>query len=143
MLTNALSRTARRLWPWVERLNRRIERPAAKPAWAPAPLLKRKERSFPQLGFPRETDSLCPRCVKEVRTAILSGQKDIRELVDGKPGEIKAHIVERDGKILMEKECPKHGRFEDVMAIDPAFLRRLENLYPGRDFKAPRTPLSG
>jgi 7,8-dihydro-6-hydroxymethylpterin dimethyltransferase len=141
VLTNALSRTARRLWPWIEKLNRRIERPAAKPPWAPAPLLKRRERSFPQLGFPRETDSLCPRCVKEVRTAILSGEKDIRELVDGKPGEIKARIVERDGQVLMEKECPKHGRFEDVMAIDAEFLRRMEGLYPGRDYKAPKSSL--
>jgi len=125
----------------VTRLNRRIERPAKQPAWAPAPLLKRKERSFPQLGFPRETDSLCPRCVKEVRTAVLSGKTDLRELIDGRPGEIRARIVERDGKVLMEKECPTHGRFEDVMAIDPEFLRRMENLYPGRDFKAPKTKL--
>jgi uncharacterized radical SAM superfamily Fe-S cluster-containing enzyme len=136
-----LSRAARRLWPWVEKLNRKIERPAAKPPWAPAPLLKRRERSFPQLGFPRETDSLCPRCVKEVRTDILSGKQDIRELIDGKPGEIKARIVEKDGTIVMEKECPKHGRFEDVMAIDPAFLRRVEGLYPGRDFDSPKTAL--
>ena len=141
MLTRALSRTARSLWPWVTKLNHAIERPAPKPAWAPAPLPKRKERSFPQLGFPRETDSLCPRCVKEVRTEILSGRKDLRELIDGRPGEIRAKIVERDGKIWMEKECPTHGRFEDVMAIDPAFLRRMEGLYPGRDFHVPNQKL--
>jgi len=140
-----LSRSARGLWPLVQRLNKAIEKPAAKPSWAPAPLLKRRERSFPQLGFPRETDSLCPRCVKEVRTDILSGKRDLRELVDGRPGEIKAKIVEevRDGQkhVLMVKECPTHGRFEDVMAIDADFLRRMENLYPGRDFLAPLTKL--
>lgn len=125
----------------MTKLNQRIERPAPKPAWAPAPLPKRKERSFPQLGFPRETDSLCPRCVKEVRTEILSGKKDLRELVDGRPGEIRAKIVEKDGKVVMEKECPTHGRFEDVMAIDPAFLRRMEGLYPGRDFHVPNQKL--
>jgi len=129
----------------VQRLNKAIEKPAPKPAWAPAPLLKRRERTFPQLGFPRETDSLCPRCVKEVRTDILSGRRDLRDLVDGRPGEIKAQIVEevRDGKrqVLMVKECPTHGRFEDVMSIDPDFLRRLEDLYPGRDFLAPLTKL--
>lgn len=141
MLTRALSRTARSLWPWVRKLNHRIERPAPSPAWAPAPLLKRRERSFPQLGFPRETDSLCPRCVKEVRTEILSGEKDLSELVDGRPGEIRARIVERDGSIWMEKECPKHGRFEDVMAIDADFLRRMESLYPGRDFHTPKQAL--
>ncbi|MBC7052185.1 radical SAM protein, partial [Salmonella enterica subsp. enterica serovar Enteritidis] len=82
--------------PLVQRLNKAIEKPSARPAWAPAPLLKRRERTFPQLGFPRETDSLCPRCVKEVRTDILGGKRDLRELVDGRPGEIKASIVEKE-----------------------------------------------
>jgi len=145
VVTRALSRSARALWPLVQRLNRAIEKPAAQPSWAPAPLLKRKERTFPQLGFPRETDSLCPRCVKEVRTDILSGKRELRDLIDGRPGEIKARIVEevRDGQrqVLMVKECPTHGRFEDVMSLDPDFLRRLENLYPGRDFLSPLTKL--
>ena len=145
VVTQALSRSARAAWPLVQRLNRAFERQAAKPSWAPAPLLKRRERTFPQLGFPRETDSLCPRCVKEIRTDILTGKRELRELVEGRPGEIKAQIVEevRDGKrqVLMVKECPTHGRFEDVMSIDPDFLRRLENLYPGRDFLAPLTKL--
>jgi uncharacterized radical SAM superfamily Fe-S cluster-containing enzyme len=133
------------VWPLVQRLNKVIERPSAKPAWAPAPLLKRRERTFPQLGFPRQTDSLCPRCVKEVRTDILGGKRDLRELVDGRPGEIKASIVEKeiDGVncVVMTKDCPTHGHFEDVMSMDPEFLRRLENLYPGRDFLAPLTKL--
>ena len=125
----------------MQRLNQAIERPSPKPPWAPAPLPKRRERSFPELGFPRETDSLCPKCVKEVRTDILSGKRELSELVDGKPGEIKAQIIERDGSIWMVKECPTHGRFEDVMAIDAAFLKRIERLYPGRDFLAPLTKL--
>ena len=141
MVTRLLSRTARAAWPLVQKINRAIERPAPHPSWAPAPLLKRRERTFPQLGFPRETDSLCPRCVKEVRTEILSGRRDLRDLVDGRPGEIKASIVEKDGKVVMVKDCPTHGHFEDVMAVDPAFLRRMENLYPGRDFLAPLTKL--
>ncbi|MDB4940585.1 MAG: MoaA/NifB/PqqE family protein [Labilithrix sp.] len=145
ILTRALSGSAKRLWPLVQRLNRTIERPSAKPSWAPAPLLKRRERSFPQLGFPRETDSLCPRCVKEVRTDILSGKRELSELVDGRPGEVRAKIHEQvvDGVscIVMSKDCPTHGHFEDVMSIDPAFMSRLEMLYPGRDFLAPLTKL--
>jgi hypothetical protein len=31
----------------------------------------------------------------------------------------------------MEKTCPKHGHFEDVIAIDPKFLARIESLFPG------------
>ncbi|HWL87220.1 MAG TPA: radical SAM protein [Polyangiaceae bacterium] len=136
-----LSRVARTGWPWVQKLNRAIERPAIFPKWAPAPLLKRRERTFPQLGFPRKTDSLCPKCVKEVRSQILSGERALSSLIDGKPGEIEAQIIERDGQVLMVKECPEHGRFEDVMAIDADFLRRIERLYPGRDYLAPLTKL--
>jgi 7,8-dihydro-6-hydroxymethylpterin dimethyltransferase len=55
---------------------------------------------------------------------------------DEKVGEIKAQIIERDGKILMVKDCPKHGHFEDVMAIDPAFFKHLEEVFPGRDIRA-------
>ncbi len=53
-----------------------------------------------------------------------------------RPGEIKAQIIERDGKILMVKDCPIHGHFEDVMAIDTAFFKHLEKVFPGRDIRA-------
>jgi len=125
----------------VRRLNKAIERDAVQPKWAPAPLIKRKDRTFPQLGFPRTTDSLCPTCVKEVRTAVLSGERELSTLIDGKPGEIQAQILEKDGRVIMTKECPKHGRFEDVMAMDAEFLRRIERLYPGRDYLAPVSKL--
>ena len=128
-------------WPLVGVLNRAWHRPALHPAWAPAPLIKSTERTYPQLGWPRQTDSLCPRCVKEVREDILSGRRELSELTHGKPGEIRANILERDGQILMEKECPKHGVISDVMAIDPKFLGRIEKLYPGRDFRTEDTPL--
>lgn len=134
-------RAAQAAWPLMRWINTKFERASIQPGWAPAPLAKSRERSFPQLGWPRETDSLCPRCVKEVREEILSGRKKLTELCDGKPGEVRARIIERDGKILMEKECEKHGVISDVMAIDPEFLRRIEKLYPGRDFKTDETPL--
>ena len=118
-----------------------FEERSFRPKWAPAPLLKQREKTFPPLGFPRQTDSLCPRCVSEVRAEILSGDVDWKVLIEGNPGEIKASIVEEDGKILMRKDCPKHGRFEDVMSHDPAFFRRLETLYPGRDFVIPKDGL--
>jgi uncharacterized radical SAM superfamily Fe-S cluster-containing enzyme len=141
VVERVLSGSARLAWPAVRRFNERFAGAALHPKWAPAPLQRKKERTFPQLGWPRETDSLCPRCVKEVRTQVLSGERDLSTLIDGKPGEVRATILERDGKVLMVKECPKHGRFEDVMAIDPEFLRRIERLYPGRDFLAPLTHL--
>jgi uncharacterized radical SAM superfamily Fe-S cluster-containing enzyme len=137
----SLSKAAGAVWPLVQRYNATFERPSVQPKWAPSPLLKRRERTFPQLGWPRETDSLCPKCIKEIRTDILNGERDLSTLIDGKPGEIRASIVEKDGNVVMVKTCEVHGRFEDVMAIDPAFLQRIENLYPGRDFLAPLTHL--
>ncbi|HMC83520.1 MAG TPA: radical SAM protein [Candidatus Polarisedimenticolia bacterium] len=122
-------------WHTFQMANRLVPYGRIQPRWAPAPLLKSRERSLPPLGFPRETDSLCPKCVLEVRSAILQGREDWQVLIQGKPGEIKARIVEKDNKIYMEKDCPRHGHFQDLMAIDARFLRRMEKLYPGRDFR--------
>jgi uncharacterized radical SAM superfamily Fe-S cluster-containing enzyme len=137
----SLSRAARAIWPLVQKANQVFEKPSPHPSWAPAPLLKKRERTFPQLGWPRETDSLCPRCVKEIREQVMNGERDLTTLTRGKPGEIRAKIVEEDGQIKMKKRCEIHGEFEDVMSIDPAFLDRIEKLYPGRDFLAPLTKL--
>jgi len=139
--TGVAARAAKASWPLVQRFNKTFERPSPKPAWAPAPLQKRREKTKPELGWPRETDSLCPKCVKEVRADILDGIRDISTLVDGKPGEVRATICEKNGKLWMVKECKKHGRFEDVMSIDPEFTSRIEKLYPGRDFLAPLSHL--
>jgi uncharacterized radical SAM superfamily Fe-S cluster-containing enzyme len=124
-------------WKAFQSLNTRLpEGEAIRPKWAPGPLLKSYERSAPPLGFPRETDSLCPRCVKEVRTAVIDGTTSLESLMNEHPGEIKAQIVEENGQVVMRKTCPKHGEFVDVMATDPAFLERIESLFFGRDFKA-------
>jgi hypothetical protein len=135
-LEAALSYGARLAWPALQAVNRRFPSQSFQPKWAAAPLLKSTERSSPQLGWPRTTDSLCPTCVREARDKILSGAQSISSLVDGQVGEIKAHIVERDGKVIVEKTCPLHGTFTDTLAINPAFLRRIEGLFPGRDFPA-------
>ncbi len=124
-------------WKAFQSVNQRLpEGEAIRPKWAPGPLLKSYERTAPPLGFPRETDSLCPRCVKEVRTAVIDGTTSLESLMNEHPGEIKAQIVEEDGQVVMRKSCPKHGEFVDVMATDPAFLERIESLFFGRDFKA-------
>src|SRR5260370_30322886 len=104
--------------------------------WGPGAVVKSYERCAPPVGFPRETDSLCPRCVKEVRTAVIDGTTSLESLMNEHPGEIKAQIVEENGQVVMRKTCPKHGLFVDVMATDPAFLERIESLFFGRDFKA-------
>jgi tetraether lipid synthase len=140
-MTTVLQSVANSVWPLVRAYNTRFQRPSPHPAWAPAPLLKKRERTFPPLGWPRETDSLCPRCVKEARDSILDGETDVRVLIDGKPGEIRAKIEARGGLLLMTKTCPKHGLIEDVMSTDLAFSERIEKLFPGRDFTSPKSKL--
>src|SRR5271155_1432859 len=125
----ALRRAANAIWPLVQAYNRRFERPSPHPKWAPAPLLKKRERTFPPLGWPRETDSLCPQCVKQARAAILDGHADLRSLAVGRPGEVRASIEERNGELLMVKTCPEHGVIDDVLSVDPAFTARIENLF--------------
>ena len=137
----AVSKAANTLWPWVRGYNERFAGGTFQPPWAPAPLIRKKTRTFPTLGWPRRTDSLCPECVKSVRSAVLRGERDLSEYIEGHPGEIEATILERDGQILMVKRCPEHGAFEDVMSIDPRFLARIEGLFPGRDFESPKTAL--
>ena len=133
----AASLAANGMWSVFRFVNEHIpENPSFTPKWSDKPLLKSHQKSKPPLGWPRETDSLCPRCVPEIRQQILDGKCDHRTLIEEKPGEIKARIIERDGKILMVKDCPKHGHFEDVMAIDTAFFRHLEQTFPGRDIAA-------
>src|SRR5829696_1313943 len=106
------------------------------PKWSDKPLLKSWQKTKPTLGFPRQTDSLCPNCVIEARESILSGDKEVGILVNEKVGEIKAQIIERDGQVWMIKDCPTHGHFEDMMAIFSKFLTHIEGLFPGRDIEA-------
>ncbi len=120
----------------VRSVNKYKPNPSFTPKWADKPLLKSWQKSKPTLGFPRKTDSLCPNCVIEAREEILAGEKDVGILVNEKVGEIKAEIVERDGEVWMIKDCPKHGHFEDLMAIDSKFLEHIEANFPGRDMRA-------
>jgi uncharacterized radical SAM superfamily Fe-S cluster-containing enzyme len=131
-----LTSTADVTWRAVQAINRSLPGPGFKPKWAPETLKKSWERSSPQLGWPRTTDSLCPTCVKEARRRILSGETDIESITREHAGEIRAHILERDGQVIMEKTCPIHGTFTDTLANDPEFLRRVERMFPGRDFGA-------
>jgi uncharacterized radical SAM superfamily Fe-S cluster-containing enzyme len=110
--------------------------PSFKPKWSDKPLLKSWEKQKPKLGWPRETDSLCPKCVPDIRNKIIDGHLPVEILKNEKAGEIKAMIVEKEGKIVMQKTCPIHGDFEDLMSIDPAFSKHLEDVFPGRDIRA-------
>ncbi len=132
-----VSRSADFTWKLFQVVNSRIpEGHPIYPGLVPAPLLKIYERSTPPLGYPRETHSLCPDCVKEVRESILMGRKDVSELADGNPGEIRARIIEENGNVLMRKEYPDNGSYKDVLSIDTEFSRLIEGRFPGRNFRS-------
>jgi uncharacterized radical SAM superfamily Fe-S cluster-containing enzyme len=137
----ALTAAAQLLWPAFHAANRLLPSRTFQPKWASRPLLKSTERSRPPLGWPRTTDSLCPVCVRQARERILGGEQSMDSLIDGHVGEIPATIVERDGRVLIEKQCPLHGIFTDTLAIDPGFLARIESLFHGRDYAADATAL--
>src|ERR1700731_552639 len=131
-----LCKTAGITFNTIQHFNKRNPNPSVTPQWSDKPLLKSWEKTKPTLGWPRQTDSLCPACVKEARESIIAGKKDWRDLMHEKVGEIKAQIVERDGEIWMIKDCPLHGHYEDMMAIDAKFLDWIEKQFPGRDIPA-------
>lgn len=135
--SKAVSKMADIGWKAFQAVNSLVpEGESIQPAWAAEPLLKSYERTAPPLGFPRETDSLCPACVKSVRNGVINGDIPLDILMNSHPGEIKAQIVEEDGQVLMRKTCPTHGEFVDVLATDARFLQRIEDLFFGRDFKS-------
>jgi uncharacterized radical SAM superfamily Fe-S cluster-containing enzyme len=135
------TKAANLVWPFLREWGERFPKRALSPSWAPEPLARQSQKTSPPLGWPRRTDSLCPVCVREARAAVLSGAVDLASFMHEHPGEIPADIVEKDGRIVMQKTCPRHGTFEDVMSIDPAFLARIERLFPGRDQASAPTPL--
>jgi uncharacterized radical SAM superfamily Fe-S cluster-containing enzyme len=132
-----VARMANFAWKTFQSINTSLpEGELPHPLWAPGKIAKSRERSMPPLGFPRETDSLCPRCIPEIRKKILQGEMDVDALLKARPGEIKAQLVEEGGRILIRKVCERHGAFEDVLSTNPAFTRRIEDLFFGRDFQS-------
>ena len=105
-----LSFVANGLWTVYATASRIGQRPSFTPKWSDKPLLKSWEKTKPTLGFPRETDSLCPTCVRVARQSIIDGNQDVSILLNEKVGEIKAQIIERNGKTILLAATPKRGR---------------------------------
>jgi uncharacterized radical SAM superfamily Fe-S cluster-containing enzyme len=67
-------------------------------------------------GLPKDTESLCPECKKI----------------------ITAHLFEKDGKVMMEKTCPEHGKVTDVYWSDvDMYLKAEKFAYDGIGVKDP------
>ena len=69
----------------------------------------RREKRTRKAIVLKETVSVCPKCVEE-----------------GKLNVIPARIIESDGKILYEKECEEHGKFQDIYWSDAELYKRAE-----------------
>lgn len=136
MVEKGLSVVAGKAFNGIQKINKYRPNAAFTPKWSEKPMLKSWQKSKPVLGWPRTTDSLCPKCVIEARNQIINGEKDYRMLINEQVGEVKAQIVERNGQVWMVKECPIHGKCEDIMAIDTKFLEHIESMFPGRDIVA-------
>ena len=81
---------AKAAWRVFEFGNRFNQKPSFTPKWSDKPLLKSYEKQKPPLGWPRTTDSLCPRCVPEIRQQILDGKLPHEILLNEKVGEMNS-----------------------------------------------------
>src|SRR3979490_1735584 len=104
-----LSFAANGAWVVFNNLNRINQRPSFVPKWSDRPLLKSYQKTKPPLGWPRETDSLCPTCTREARQAILDGKKDVSVLLNEKVGEANTPTLWGRTTPLMAKACPTPG----------------------------------
>lgn len=77
----------------------------------------------PQLDLPKRTVSICPECKRL----------------------LPALVFEEDGKVMMEKECPEHGGFKDVVYSDVEFYLRMRDWFfgDGRGFSNPQVTSPG
>jgi len=73
-----------------------------------------------QKGLPKLTKSICPECIR-----ILT-----------------ARIFEEDGRVMMEKECPEHGCFKDVVWSDVKLYLKAEEwaFADGKGISNPAVP---
>ncbi|HXZ23685.1 MAG TPA: radical SAM protein [Methanomassiliicoccales archaeon] len=77
------------------------------------------KKSGLKTGLPKQTESLCPECSKI----------------------ITANLFEKDGKVMIEKECSEHGRFSDVYWSDAEMYLKAENFaYDGVGVEKPLIP---
>ncbi len=133
-ILHASSKAAGIAWNVAQLINRSLpEGQLPTPVWSSTPLKKKRERVSPPLG-PRTTQSVCPKCLLEVRDGVLNGTLNPTDLTD-RPGLIDAEIVEEAGTVLLRKACDRHGPFEDMLATDAEFFWKMESLFPGCDFE--------
>ncbi len=137
---SVLARSASVAWGVLQAVNRAIPARPRRPKWAPDAVLP-DAGTRPDLELPRATFSLCPECVRELRRRVAAGELGAEDLRRDHPGRIPARVVERDGRIVLEKRCTTHGAFEETLSTNAPFTRRIERLFPWRDIPSGSDPL--
>jgi hypothetical protein len=72
----AVTIAAQGAWTIFEKLNSIKPNASFTPKWSDKPLLKSYQKEKPPLGWPRTTDSLCPKCVPARDPAEREGGRD-------------------------------------------------------------------
>ena len=98
LFEKSLTYGAKAGWAVFSRLNSISPNKSFTPKWSDKPLLKSYQKEKPPLGWPRTTDSLCPKCIPEIRQQIVDGKLPHEILLNEKVGEIKAQIIEQIGR---------------------------------------------
>src|SRR5258708_21881418 len=96
-----LTLAARGAWAVFDRVNRIKPNPSFTPNWSEKPLLKSWEKTKPPLGWPRSTDSLCPKCVPEIRQQIVDGDRKSTRLNS-------SHQIISYAVFCLKKKTPPH-----------------------------------
>ena len=73
LFEKSLTYGAKAGWAVFSRLNSISPNKSFTPKWSDKPLLKSYQKEKPPLGWPRTTDSLCPKCIPEIRQQIVDG----------------------------------------------------------------------
>ena len=85
-----IQKTADVLWDFARAVDRRFEERSFQPKWAPAPLLKQREKTFPPLGFPARPTRSARAASRRSGPRSCPASVDWKVLIEGNPGEIKA-----------------------------------------------------
>ena len=81
LFEKALVQVAKGGWVVYNKLNSIAgDSPSFTPKWSDKPLLKSYLKEKPPLGWPRTTDSLCPKCVPDIRNKIVNGELPVEIL---------------------------------------------------------------
>ena len=132
-----LTSAARLAWPAFQAVNRRFESSTFQPKWAPAPLLKSRERTKPPLGWPRIDRFAVP----DLRQGSAPADP-LRRAVDRDAGQ-RARRRDQGADRRARRPGDRREDLPDARHLHrhagdrPGVPRRASRtLFPGRDFQA-------